>query len=71
MGYRREIIIGVINMIFNNIFGRRIALMKPITDVDVMVCVIFAIGYFVCITLFNMLLIKIGEVNKSSKEMSS
>ena len=57
-------------MTFNNIFGRRIALMKPITRDDILVSVACAIAYFICWTLFNMLLIKIGEVNRYMKEMS-
>ena len=71
VGYRREIIIGAINMIFNILIGRRIAYMKPITHDDVFVCVCVFIGYLTSMTLFNMFLIKIGKVNRNLKAMTN
>ena len=60
VGYRREIIIGAINLTFNNFFGRRIAYSKPITQDDVVVCGAITISFLIAATLFNIVLIKIG-----------
>ena len=71
IGYRREIIIGCINMTIHNVFGRRIAYLKPITDHDIMLTITFAVSFCIAATVLNMTLIKIGEFTRRLREMTS
>ena len=70
VGYRREIIIGFINILVANIIGRRIAFLKPITYNDIIMSVTSAIACLLVFTFFNMIVIKIGEVMRKLPEMT-
>ena len=63
IGYRYEIIIAVINLNVNLIVGLNVARSKPITSKLIFMCMVLSISGIIVLTLFNMLLIKIGEVN--------
>ena len=71
MGYRYEIIVAVINLGFYIIVGMNFAYSKPITVNFVFMVIVRCIVAFIVFTLWNMLLIKIGEVNRRIKEATA
>ena len=61
----------LISQSFINIVGLRIAYDRPVTMSIVFMCTVRLFSTLLVLTLFNMLLIKIGEVNKSIKESTA
>ena len=71
IGYRYEIIIAVTNLNVNLIVGLNVARSKPITSNIIFMCMVLSLSSIIFLTLFNILLIKIGEVNKQLKDSTT
>ena len=71
VGFRYEIVISCINICINIIVGYNVAYSRPITYNIIFMCIVLVLGSLMIYTLFNILLIKIGEVNRRLKESSA
>ena len=71
IGHRHEIILGTLNLLFNIIFGRNVFYNRGYEFKDYGVAIVFTLIYCICFTLFSMLVIVIGEVNKKLRESTA
>ena len=68
IGQRHEIILGSLSLLINLTVGRNTFYNRPILLEDFARAVIFSLIYLVCFTMFSMLTIVVGEVNKKLQE---
>ena len=67
-GYRYEILICSINLSIVVIVGQNLAYSRPVTTSLIFMTIMRFLADLIAFTLFNMMMIKIGEVNKRHRE---